>query len=90
MAMKKLLVLILLVAAFVGGYCAGQRPGAPDIATLARQTYAKASQASGTAAGLVDSVSRQVAKEGQKPAPTVTASVGICPLDQWGPNGPRR
>lgn len=37
--MRKLLILVLLVGAFYGGYELGRRPGAPDLTPYAKKGY---------------------------------------------------
>ena len=43
--MKKLIFIVLLAAAFVGGYHLGRQPGSPDIVGWGRDVYDQASGA---------------------------------------------
>lgn len=43
--MRKLLTIILMAAAFLGGYHVGHQPGSPDLGPFAQDCYAKAGSA---------------------------------------------
>ena len=43
--MRKLVTIILTLAAFVGGYYAGRLPGAPDIFEVGKEVYVQAESA---------------------------------------------
>ena len=58
--MRKLLTLILMAAAFFGGYHFGHQPGSPDLGPFAQDCYAKAESAYHQVATLVKTGSDQL------------------------------
>ena len=58
--MKRLLLTVVLLATFLGGYCVGHRPGSPDIIAWARRAYGQVSKF----AGAVSNVTSQAQASG--------------------------
>ena len=51
--MRRLLITVLIVGAFLGGYHLGRQPGSPDIFGWARRNYPEAAEAFRSAADSV-------------------------------------
>jgi len=60
--MRKFLLLLLLMGAFLGGYQVGRSPGSPDVISRARQAYRRASHAGEALAGFVNGRPRDAAE----------------------------
>ena len=60
MAVRKFILLILLMGAFLGGYHLGRTPGSPDVFSHARRTYRRASHAGKALAGFINARSHDV------------------------------
>lgn len=70
--MKRLLLLILLTATFLGGYYLGQKPGSPDIIGKGRELGLMAYESCQKAVAAIESARKQ------QPA-AVASSVEITP-----------
>jgi len=72
--LKKLIIIILLSAAFLGGYYLGNKPGAPDIFKHARENYQQAANTSEKLTAIINNSDGNLASV---PAPkNMTVNIG--------------
>ena len=75
---KKLFTMVLLAAAFCGGYHLGHQPGSPDLAPYAKDCYTKAVAAYHQAEALIRAGTEQV-KSAQALEPPARGREKISP-----------